>query len=210
MTKTPSFPDTNPNRLAALKALSAKCLVKDMETRLQIVGWTDFTLDSAHDPMTHLRSRLERKNSGSLDSSAAVLASKLHFDRSTFERAFIERVRFELIATCGNKLPVTLYRADTESPLTFEFSYSPQIKFKGIVRIDWLEELYSRMADIFLGEKKISTVTIAEAEDQAVYALAAELADLVDECLDLVEGGGFAADEAPYFVESSRGQIEVK
>jgi len=210
LSKTPSFPDTNPGRLAALKALSAKCLVKDMETRLQIVSWTDFALDSARDPLESLRSRLERKSPGSLDSSAAAVESRLRFDRSTFEKAFIDRVRLDLIPTCGNKLPVTMHRLDTESPLTFEFSYSPRIKFTGIVQIDWQGELYGRTADVYLGEKKVSAATISEAEDQAVYALATELADLVSECLDLVEGSSFAVNEGRYAVESKRGHIEVE
>lgn len=210
LAKTPSFADANPSRLAALKALSAKCLVKDMETRLQIVSWSDFALDSAHEPLAHLRSRLERSGSGSLDSSAAALDSRLRFDRSNFERAFIELVRLELIAICGKKLPLSLKHPTPESPFAFEFSYSPSIKFKSCVRIEWLRELYSRTAEVCLGEDKVCAVTISEAEDQAVYTLSSALAEVVGQCLDLVESNSFAREKGVYPVESNRGQVEVE
>jgi len=49
---------------AALKALAARCLVKDLETRLQIVDWSDFALEGAHDPLARLRGRLEAPGDG--------------------------------------------------------------------------------------------------------------------------------------------------
>ena len=93
--KTPSFADASPIRLAALKALSARCLVKDLETRLQIVSWTDFDLEGPHDSLTRLRGRLQRRDAGSLDASSAALESRLRFDRTTFEKRFIEAVKLE-------------------------------------------------------------------------------------------------------------------
>jgi serine/threonine-protein kinase len=210
LAKTPSFADANPSRLTALKALSAKCLVKDMDTRLQIVSWSDFALDSAHEPLTYLRSRLERRDPGSLDSSAAALESRLRFDRNNFEKAYIDRVRLELIPICTNKLPLILNRPAPELPFTFEFSYSPSIRFKSTVRIEWLRELQNRTADVYLGEDKVCVVTISEAEDQAVFALSSALAEVVGECLDLVESSSFADKKGVCSVESNRGQVEVE
>ena len=55
LTKTPTFIDHDPNRLLQLKVLSHRCLVKDLNTRLQLVGWDDFILEDSRDPRAALR-----------------------------------------------------------------------------------------------------------------------------------------------------------
>jgi len=211
LTKTPSFADANPNRLAALKALAARCLVKDLETRLQIVDWSDFALEGAHDPLARLRGRLERRETGSLDASAATLASRLRFDRTTFEKKFIERVRSELIPICGNRLPLIIKGPPPDSAriFGFEFTHSEHVRIKSSICIQWLDEIYGRTARIQVGDTVRCAVTISEAEDQAVYSVSCALAEVVGEGLDLIEGNDIADIKGTTPVAGNAGQVEV-
>ena len=211
LTKTPSFSDANPNRLAALKALSARCLAKDLETRLQIVSWSDFDLEGSHEPLARLRGRLERRGAGSLDASAAALDSRLRFDRTTFETRFIEAVKLELIATCGKRLPLII-RAPIPGPdsiFGLEFTYSERLKIKSSVWIQWQAEIHRRTARIHLGNTAVCEVTISEAEDQAVYSVSCALANMVAEGLDLIESSNIADKKGTTALAGNAGQVEV-
>src|SRR5207247_5518467 len=185
------------------------CLVKDLETRLQIVSWNDFELVGSPDRLARLRSRLERRDAGSLDASAAALASRLRYDRTTFEKGFVEAVKLQLIETCGPRLPL-IVKAPTpggERTFGFEFMYSERVKITGSVRIRWQAEMYARTATITLGDVPICEVTISEAEEQAVYSASCALADVVAEGLDLLESNFSLADIAgTTAVAGNRGQ----
>jgi len=212
LTKTPSFTDTNPTRLSALKALSARCLVKDLETRLQIVNWSDFEFEGSHDPLARLRGRLERRDTGSPDASALALESRLRFERSSFEKKFIEGVKLELIATCGKRLPLIIRSPAPDSAriFGFEFAYSEQVKIKSSVRILWLDEIYSRTTTIRLGDTPVCAVTISEAEEQAVYSVSSALANVIGEGLDLIEGNKITDLQPVTPVAGNAGQVEVE
>jgi serine/threonine-protein kinase len=211
LTKTPSFADTNPNRLAALKALSARCLVKDLELRLQIVRWSDFDCGEAHDPLARLRGRLERQEAGSLDASAAALESRLRYDRTAFERRFIEAVKLELIATCGKRLPLIIRApmGGSDPIFGFEFMYSERVKIRSSVCVQWRGEIYSRTATICLGDTTVCAVTISEAEDQAIYSTSCALANVVAAGLDLVECNNTADMKGTAPLAGNAGQVEV-
>jgi serine/threonine protein kinase len=211
LTKTPSFADGNPNRLAALKALSARCLVKDLDTRLQIVSWSDFDLEGSHDPLARLRGRLERRDAGSLDASAAALESRLRFDRNTFEKRFIEAVKLELIVICGKQLPLIIRAsaAGNDPIFGFEFTYSERVKIKSSVWIEWQAELYGRTAMIRLGDTAVCGVTISEAEDQAIYSVACAIANIVAEALDLIESNNITEMKGTLAITGNAGQVEV-
>jgi serine/threonine-protein kinase len=212
LTKTPSFADAHPNRLAALKALAARCLVKDLETRLQIVDWSDFVMEGSQDPLAKLRGRLQRQEPRSFEASPASLASRLRFDRSTFERSFIERVRSELISSCGNRLPLIIRKPLPDSPpiFGFEFTHSENVIITSSVRIEWLDEIYSRTATIRLSNLPICAVTITEAEDQAVYSVSCALANVVAEGLDLIESNKISDLQPVNLVSGNTGQVEVR
>jgi len=211
LTKTPSFADPNPNRLAALKALAARCLVKDLETGLQIVDWSSFAMEGSHDPLVRLRGRLERRDNGLLDASISTVASRLRFDRDAFERRFIERVRSELIAICGSKLPLIIRGPvpDLARVFGFEFTYSEDVRIKTSIRIQWLDETYGRTARIRAGETPACEVTISEAEDQAVYSASCALVDVVEKGLDLIESSSRADIKGTTPIAVNAGQLEV-
>jgi eukaryotic-like serine/threonine-protein kinase len=212
LTTTPSFADANPGRLSALKALAARCLVKDLETRLQIVDWSDFAVEGSDDPLAHLRGRLERRETGSLDASASMVASRLRVDRSAFEKRFIERVRSDLINICGNRLPFSIKAPPPDSAriFGFEFTHSEVIKIKSSLCIQWLDEIYARSARVWVGEKAVCAVTISESEDQAVYSVSCSLAEVVGEGLDLIESSNIAAIKGTTPITGNAGQVEVE
>ena len=211
LTKTPSFADANPNRLAALKALSARCLVKDLETRLQIVSWSDFDLEGSHDPLSRLRGRLEHRDSAALDASAAGLEWRVRFDRTTFEKRFIEAVKLELIATCGKRLPLVIKAPveGSEPTYGFEFTHSERVKIKIALAIEWQAELYSRTATIRLSDAAVCAVAVSEAEDQAVYSVSCSVADMVAQCLDFLESNNISEMKGIHAVAGNAGQVEV-
>jgi hypothetical protein len=208
LTKTPSFSDVHPNRLAALKALAARCLVKDLEARLQIVDWSDFSMEGSDDPLAKLRGRLERGQVRSFDASPASLAARLRFDRSTFERRFIERVRSELISSCGTRLPLII-KTDSAPMFGFEFTYSENVRIMSSVCVEWLDEIYSRTATLRLGDTAICAVTISEAEDQAVYSVSCAFANVAGDGLDLIESNNIVDLQPVTQVSGNMGRVEV-
>src|ERR1043166_5670484 len=211
LTKTPSFADANPNRLAALKALSARCLVKDLDTRLQIVSWSDLELEGTHDPLSRLRGRLEHRDAGTLDASAGALERRLRFDRTTFEKRFIEAMKLELIATCGKRLPLIIKAPSegSEPVYGFEFTYSERVRIKCSLGIDWQAEFYNQTATISVGETAVCAVTISEAEDQAVYSVCCALASIVAQGLDLIESNDITEMKATLAIAGNAGEVEI-
>jgi serine/threonine-protein kinase len=211
LTKTPSFADQNPGRLACLKALSARCLVKDLETRLQIVSWNDFEMEGSPDRLTRLHARLERRGAGALDASEATLESRLRYDRTAFEKSFVEAVKLQLIETCGRRLPliVTAPVPGAERTFRFEFTCSERAKITTRLHIHWQSEIYARTATISLGSVPVCEVAIRQAEDQAVYATTCAVAEAVAEGLDLIESNSLADIAGTTAVAGNRGQVEV-
>lgn len=206
LTKTPSFTDGNPGRLANLKALAARCLVKDLDARLRLVGWEDFILEGAKDPLTALRARLTKGRANPGGQSTAAAASRLQFDRAEFMRRFTEGVRAELLPSCGTSLPLTAKpSAPGEQPHTrFLLTVDKQVSIDCVVRFVWQEQLYERTANILLearivctghqepttppNSRLIATATILQSEIESISATANAVASVAAAALDLVEG----------------------
>lgn len=205
LTKTPSFLDANPHRLASLKALSARCLVKDLDTRLQLVGWDDFVLEGVPDPLAALKGRLAKGVANTGENTKASVDGRLEFDRAEFTRRFVSQVRTELIPICGTTMPLTL-----ESPLPnalpifkFKFSIVDEVKIDCDLFIKWAEELYCRTATISLSarvvvgdsldeispitSKVICTAVIGEAEEETIHNTCKEMAIVITHGLDVIE-----------------------
>ena len=207
LTKTPSFADVNPNRLAGLKGLSARCLVKDLETRLQIVSWTDFDTEGSTDPLTRLRGRLQRGEVGAL---AAALESRVSYERATFAGRFVEAVKLQLIEACGTRLPliVRVASAGTSGTIRFEFTPSERVRVTSSMNIRWEEELFALTATIMLGDSPVCTVTVAQAEELSIYSVSRALANVVADALDLIESNEIA-ELGGTPVAGGRGVVEV-
>lgn len=152
LTKTPSFTDLNPNRLHQLKALSARCLVKDLNTRLQLVGWDDFILEGATEPLTALRARLQKGRLNAGSHADASSTGRLEFDRAEFLKRLISKIQSELIHTCGKQLPLTINISGVGEPATAKVTLSvdKQISLVCNIGIDWCAPPFDRTSNITL------------------------------------------------------------
>jgi len=206
LTKVPSFADGNPTRLSEMKALAARCLVKNLDSRLQLVSWQDLLLEGSTNPLTQLRSRLARGGTSLGVNSKAVAMSRLDFERNEFVKTCTEAVRAELLQICGTCLPLSMRpSAPGEHPPETKFSLSANksVSIECVVRFDWLDELYEQSANVFLQsrvmcvgrdeptEKPISrliTVAITATTDmEAATSIASAIASAAASALDLIE-----------------------
>lgn len=206
LTKQPSFADPIQNRLLALKALASRCLIKDLDTRLAVVGWEDFVLEGASDPVSALRGRLAKGTITSRRGVGESSAARLEFERTEFMKRFSDRVRAELIHICGAQLPLTMKSPSPGAPMDvrYELTVDKQLSISCHVRFDWQAGLYERNANLrvgaqflcadqddaapAIGYKLVGVAVIQEAEDEAATLVTNELASLVGCALDQIEG----------------------
>lgn len=205
LTKTPTFYDETPNRLLHLKALAARCLAKDLDSRLAMVGWDDFMLEGASDPLTALAGRLAKRSLSAGEYAKQSAAARLTFDRLELVNRLVAAIRNELLPICGTGLPITLNHSDAGDPprVVFSFSSPPSYHVECLLELEWLTELHERTANIFLqgrllhlgicpefveaNRKLAHAVTIHEGEADAAMTLASSIATIVGAALDLIE-----------------------
>ncbi len=204
LSRVPSFPDVDPTRLAAYKALAARCLVKDISTRLSLVDWSDFDLEASTDQLSALRVRLAKSGGAAGLHANVANNARLAFERSEFTRRFCELVRTELTAVCTNKVPFTLKQSSVNSAneYIFEFALGFDTQLRVILCFSWHEELQRKSADIkasaalsvggsapidSLENFIICVATSNEAEEVSAYDVACRLASVLGKALDLIE-----------------------
>lgn len=208
LTKHPSFSDSELNRLSAEKALALRCLTKDIDTRLALVSWEDFRFNKTEDSLTALKTRLS-KGLGHLGQvSKSTSTARLNYERQEYCTRIFERARTELIAVCGTELPVTMTTDYVKCPATVTFTVSPERSI--LVRVDcdvlWKSGIYEKSAVIETGaiylpystefpQSKASTkpcleISIGNAEDETVTAIANSVADLIGIALTRIEATG--------------------
>lgn len=205
LTKQPAFADSIPNRLLALKALASQCLTKDLDTRLAVVGWEDFILEGARDPVGALRGRLARRSISSRSGASETSTTRLDFERTEFMKRFSDRIRGELIHICGAQLPLTMKpSAPGEAmDIRYELAVDNQLSVSCHITFDWQTGLYQRSVNLLVGAQIICTgrddaipavlyrpvgvAMIQEAEDDAVTLVTNELASLIGHALDRIE-----------------------
>ncbi|GLS05935.1 hypothetical protein GCM10007860_30990 [Chitiniphilus shinanonensis] len=174
LTKVPVFTDGTPSRLANLKSLAARCLVKDLELRLQLVGWEDFNLGDAKDPLSTLRARLAKGKVNVGGQMSAASESRLEFDRSEFFRRFCEMVRTELLQVCRTDMPLTLrpsapgevQAAQILLAVNAEWTVDCKLHF------DWQQQLYDRTVSVSLRAKLILTGQASDRPHDGTHAVA--------------------------------------
>lgn len=205
LTKVPSFADGDPARLASLKGLAARCLVKDLDARLQLVGWEDFILEGAKDPLTALRARLAKGEANTGAQTNGAGDSRLNFDRAEFTRRFTERVRAELLPSCGTTLPLSVKpSAPGEQPHTrFLLTAAKQVVIDCVVHFVWQEQLYARTANVFLlarilctgyaepsappALRLVANATVTDSENEPAVTTARAIANAATLALDLMD-----------------------
>lgn len=203
LTKVPAFIDLPAGRLPHLRALASRCLVKDLDVRLQIVGWGDFVFEEAGNPLISLQKRLAKGHV--IGGVSEPSASRLEFDRMQFVVRFTDRVRLELIQICGTQLPLTVKAPSPEEPSKIEFKLviNPELMILCNVEVEWQIALYVRSANIKLASRimhsinsqeesipifyNICTATIFEGEDESIICLSMAIAKAAELALDLLE-----------------------
>lgn len=206
LTKQPSFADPVPNRLLTLKALASRCLIKDLDTRLAVVGWEDFVLEGTTDPVSALRGRLAKGALTNRRGAGESSAARLEFQRTEFMKRFSDRIRAELIHVCGAQLPLAMKTPSPGAPMDvrYELAVDRQLFISCHVGFDWQTGLYERNVNLSVGAQLLSTgrddavpaiiykpvgvAVILEAEDEAATLVTNELASLVGHALDQFEG----------------------
>lgn len=222
LTKKPMFSDANINRLSRAKALSLRCLTKDIDARLSLVNWEDFQLEETTDPLASLKGRLSRTLiSQSTDNNNRELV-KLNFERSEYIRRSSEKIRSELIDACGNQLPLVMTIPDEKSEIEFIFNYKNRFSFVFTLNYGWKDGLYKNTALISLGAKleayktEINSndvkfrpcleISINEGEEDDIKTVSNEIAIIIRNALDLIEN----ISEDNSFISMDIGLTEIK
>jgi eukaryotic-like serine/threonine-protein kinase len=212
LTKTPAFIDPDPNRLLSLKVLSAKCLVKDLNTRLQLVGWEDFILEGSPDPRAALSARLQKGRLNAGGHADASSSGRLEFDRAEFLKRLVGQIRAELIQTCQTQLPVTLNvpSPGEQAPVRVMLTFDKQISFECNILLDWCSPPFDRTANISLtarinfdgiddttvapSSRMVYVATIGESEDLSAICVSDAIALAAGVGLDNIDSGVVRAE----------------
>jgi serine/threonine-protein kinase len=203
LAKQPSFADSDLERLSHLKALALRCLVKDLDTRLQIVGWEDFVLEGGGSAISALKARLAKRASAPSGAAQYAVGARLDFERREFVNRFTDRLRTELLQVCGTTLPVSMRAPSPNDPLTYRFTFAVNggLSIVAVLAFDWQTGIHQRTAKLTIGAQLASGVgegvnpkpkglisaTIQEAEDDALVVCVDALARVVDAGLAMCE-----------------------
>lgn len=205
LTKPPSFSDDKPNRLLSLKALAGRCLVKDLDSRLSLVGWGDFSFEEASDPLKSLAGRLSKRMPTAGDHARQASATRLDFDRNEYVKRLVAAIRNELISICRTDLPLTLSQSEPEQPPSVIFNFAAQQNYhiECLLEILWLGALHERSANVSLqarltydsqgpdfqsdAGKLVQHISIHDGEPEVGVTLAGDIAKVIGAALDLIE-----------------------
>lgn len=148
--KSPSFVDGKPHRLASLKALAARCLVKDLDTRLRLVRWQDFEF-ADDNPRARLKLRLNLPVIDGGSDVEMIDQQRLKLEKDTHWSNLIEKVRNSLIEICTNQLTfVTMPSQNIDYCCKFQFILSPKFYMTVIIQSVWGSGYHNRKTDLFL------------------------------------------------------------
>jgi len=148
LVKNPSFVDGNSSRLAPLKALASRCLVKDLTTRLRLVNWSDFSFDLS--PHARLKNRLNKK----VESGEAIeLAEeqRVTFERNQHWEKLVDRVRNTLISICTNRIPLKTFSvSDKDYGRKFSFAVGAGRCISVVMEARWGEGYFAKNAEVLI------------------------------------------------------------
>ena len=201
---TPSFSGGSAN-LQNLKILASRCLSKDLDLRLSLVGWSDFVFEGAVDPLISLRGRISRLSSQNV-SVSDTQNTKLKFDRNAFCKRIMDGIRNKLIPICGGVLPLSTQEVSNDNFNCVCLFFSPEgknVKVQCILKFEWLTGLQVKTAVIHLSAKFVKAevnhcqddhiskiimeATLNVSEDLLVEAIAKEVASALERALNQLD-----------------------
>jgi serine/threonine protein kinase len=211
LTKIPSFKEANPTRLVGLKALAAKCLVKDMDLRLQLIGWDDFAFKNESDPMNALRKRLNVGAPVSHEVRGKSADQRLEFLRSEFNDRVLSSIRSELTSVCATKLPFRLMGADSPNSYRLCFPLGEGAEILVDLVLNWQDGVHSEHVTFALKAilaitglnaaqtcraalRNVAAGSIAGGEEEVVTCICAAIAEILSSGLDVVDNQGLSVD----------------
>jgi len=201
--QTPSLDDEQPTRHARLKAVAARCLTKDLETRLQTVHWTDFEDQAVLDQLGVLHSSLARLSKRATSAGPKSMTA-VEISRTNFVDAVCERTRGSIISSVGPQLPS---RRERDSGLgrsrgfSLCFTYAP-CEIRVDVCFDWFGEIQCDRARVKIAAYVVSTtdrsnhdgtfktlceISLPDGEDHLVYELTQATAKVLTSALEQFE-----------------------
>ncbi|MDH5180538.1 MAG: protein kinase [Gammaproteobacteria bacterium] len=204
LVKTPSFSSLPPDKLPHLRSLASRCLVKDLDARLNLIGWDDFILDGAEDPLTALRGKLDKGIVGAGEQANTSHSHRLEFERNNAIKSIKDGVRAALIDVCGTQLPLVAICPVENDQTRIKFVLNQieyQLDIACYVVFEWKSGLYERTADVQLAAEIINesdnagadleyhivcTCTTSEGRNEVIICLSQAIARLVGLALDLI------------------------
>ncbi|EPF64255.1 protein kinase domain-containing protein [Pseudomonas syringae] len=161
LTQVPSFDDVHPGRLAQHKAVAARCLTKELETRLQTVNWDDFLFDNTNEPLKKLRGLILKSTHINNTHDDRSARAHLEYDRAVFWEEITGGVRNELIEVCGPELPLKskIPNSDPNTPAEFTLTTDKDIIIECLLSIDWNNQIYDRYAVISIQSRLVNAGT---------------------------------------------------
>ncbi|WP_024677591.1 protein kinase domain-containing protein [Pseudomonas syringae] len=201
LVKPPSFFDADLGRLSSLKSLASRCLSKDMELRLRIVSWADFSFSPESDSMLSLQVRIARKSQSSAQQAQRIL----EFDREQFRERILRKVREQLTPVTRTAVPLKMVSCCIGERLgaSFIFSMGGNFVTSICVVFNWLSGMYERTASLSmraglyasesqidlaqLTETAICEASIENEESVAVQIVSEMLASALSQALDVMD-----------------------
>lgn len=206
LTKVPSFSDGHPERLVNLKSISAKCLTKDMTTRLAVVDWSLFSFELSDNPLNALKSRLSKLSRKILGDEYEISQRK-EYERKAFAGRFYVAIRDTILGFSGNEIQL-IKSSDVSGrhdDLYFYFSLAGKCYVGCCVRFDWSEGLHKDFAKIYVGahlvgdepnmyaglsaDVLIGEVKMHESENEVAMSVSHVISRSLILSLDLIEAG---------------------
>lgn len=197
---SPNFKDGNPGRLIYLKSLAARCLNKELQSRLALVSWLDFEVQEHNVGLNRLRARLKARPNKQPDSERI-----LNFERGRFQEALIDKIKLLLISVCGTDLPLSFskIKVNNKEVVSFHFAHSENASVLIHLCFDWKSGLYARTVDVLASGyirqpetdfsvdsevlSLIGTASIDDAIDDAGSIIAESIADTVGIAINEIE-----------------------
>lgn len=201
--KTPSFPDSDPTRLARQKALASRCLAKDGNVRLQIASWSDFSLDAPADGVSALQARLTKIQNSAGATSLAAGNRRLDFERREFMKRLCDAVKQELIANGNKRIRINMHPILDKSSTVYVYEImctsGPSVLCK--VSFAWKEEINAMSTVVLLKAElnsagnppkhttiqPVTEATIGASEEITVNIVTNKIADITIRAIDIWE-----------------------